>query len=85
MGKAWTRGKERVTFAVIMKVTACNIKRFMRQRVKSLPGFKPDVVTGAENGFLGGSVGQISSYLAKLWQSLLKTMTYPPNLAKSMV
>ena len=84
MGKAWTRGKERVTFAVIMKVTACNIKRFMRQRVKSLPEFKPDVVTGAENGLLGGAVGQISSYLANLWQYLLKTMTYPPNLTKSM-
>jgi hypothetical protein len=34
MGKIWTREKERVTFAVIMKVTACNIKRFMRHRVE---------------------------------------------------
>ncbi|MFH1623855.1 MAG: transposase, partial [Pseudomonadota bacterium] len=37
MDKVWTRGKERGTFAVFMKVTACNIQRFMRQRVKCLP------------------------------------------------
>lgn len=32
MRKVWARGKERVTFAVIMKVLAVNIKRFARAR-----------------------------------------------------
>ena len=30
MGKLWGRGLPRVTFAVVMKVLACNVKRFMR-------------------------------------------------------
>lgn len=32
------RGKERVPFAVIMKVIACNIKRFMRYWFKYVSG-----------------------------------------------
>jgi hypothetical protein len=32
MGKLWARGKQRVTFAVVMKVLAVNIKRFAKAR-----------------------------------------------------
>jgi hypothetical protein len=32
LGKVWTRGLFRVTFAATMKVLACNVKRFMRYR-----------------------------------------------------
>jgi len=32
LGKVWARGKKRVTFAVVMKVLAVNIKRFARAR-----------------------------------------------------
>jgi len=32
MGKVWARGKKRVTFAVVMKVLAVNIKRFAKAR-----------------------------------------------------
>ena len=30
LGRVWTRGKDRVTFAVFMKALACNVKRFAR-------------------------------------------------------
>jgi len=84
MDKVWTRGKERVTFAVFMKVTACNIKRFMRQRVKSLPKPQAGVTIGAKEGLLGYAARQISSYLTYLWQHLFNLMVYPSNLSKSM-
>jgi hypothetical protein len=32
MDKVWARGKARVTFAVVMKVLALNIKRFAKAR-----------------------------------------------------
>lgn len=32
MGKLWSRGLPRVSFAVVMKALACNVKRFMRHR-----------------------------------------------------
>ena len=32
LGKVWARGKQRVTFAVVMKVLAVNIKRFAKAR-----------------------------------------------------
>jgi len=84
MDKVWTRGKERVTFAVFMKVTACNIKRFMRQRVKSRPELQPGTTIGIKEGLLGYTIRQISSYLASSWQYLFTLMVYPPNLSKSM-
>jgi hypothetical protein len=37
MRKVWTRGKERVTFAVVMKVLAVNLKRFARVRCAPQP------------------------------------------------
>lgn len=84
MDKVWTRGKERVTFAVFMKVTACNIKRFMRQRVKSLPKPQPGSTIGVKEGLLGYTARQLSSYLASSWHYLFNLMVYPPNLSKSM-
>ncbi len=84
MDKVWTRGKERVTFAVFMKVTACNIKRFMRQRVKSLPKPQPGITIGVKEGLLGYAARQISSCLTRLWQYLFNLMVYPSNLSKSM-
>lgn len=32
MGKAWCRGLPKMTFATVMKLTACNVKRFMRHQ-----------------------------------------------------
>ena len=84
MDKIWTRGKERVTFAVIMKVTACNIKRFLRQRVKSLPKPQSAITIGVENGLLEGAVRQISSYLTNTWKYLLNLTAHPSNLSKNM-
>lgn len=84
MDKVWARGKERVTFAVFMKVTACNIKRFMRQRAKFLAKPQPGVTIGVKEGLLGYATGQISSYLSCFWQYLFNLMVYPPNLSKSM-
>ena len=84
MDKVWTRGKERVTFAVFMKVTACNIKRFMRQRVKFLPKPQAGVTIGVKEGLLGYATRKISSYFTYLWQYLFNLMVYPPNLSKSM-
>jgi len=84
MGKVWTRGKERMSFAVTMKVTACNIKRFMRQRVNSLPKLQPEAIIVAKDGLLGVATVQISSSFAYLWQNLFKPMPYTYSLAKSI-
>jgi hypothetical protein len=32
MGKLWSRGLPTVTFSIVMKVVACNVKRFMRHQ-----------------------------------------------------
>lgn len=84
MDKVWTRGKERVAFAVFMKVTACNIKRFMRQRVKSLTYLQPGAIMGAGKGLLGSTIRQIPSYLVSFRQYLFNLLVYPSNLSKSM-
>lgn len=60
MDKVWTRGNDRVTFAVIMKVTACNIKRFMRQMGRSPPRPQPGAPIASKVGDLRYCARQIS-------------------------
>ncbi len=44
LGKVWTRGLFRVTFAATMKVLACNIKRFMRYSCARLTEKQPKLL-----------------------------------------
>lgn len=44
LGKVWTRGLFRVTFAATMKALACNVKRFMRYSCALLTENQPEIL-----------------------------------------
>ncbi|WP_420903753.1 transposase [Candidatus Magnetaquiglobus chichijimensis] len=44
LGKVWTRGLLRVTFAATMKALACNLKRFMRYSCARMPEKSPEML-----------------------------------------
>ena len=47
LGKLWSRGLPRVTFAVLMKALACNVKRFMRHQCAQISGNRGEMAMEA--------------------------------------
>lgn len=73
LGRVWTRGKERVTFAVIMKALAVNIKRYARARLAQI----------SENAPESGSELDSAASLGSLRRTLRQLIALPTNFLRT--
>ncbi|MHB8763424.1 MAG: transposase [Deferrisomatales bacterium] len=84
LGRLWTRGLARVTFAVFMKALACNVKRYARYRSER-SGAAGATTAGALTRLLGGTASALCHRLARLaapalrlWRRRIGTTSTPP-------
>ena len=73
LGRVWTRGKTRVTFAVTMKALAVNIKRYARARLAQISENDPEL----------GPELDAASFFGSLSRTLRQFVARPTNLIRT--